>query len=202
MDASTHFRGLWELAVLSLLRERPLHPYQMQRLLGERHKDELLALKCGSLYHAVYRLERAHLIEQTGTGREGRRPERTTYRITPQGQREQVRWLGTLIATPRREPSEFTASISFLVYLTPKDARARLEQRAGALSAEIAALTSGLKAAKEQVARINLLETEYALAMRKAELVWVRRLEDDLRTRRLNWDIDAILAGLRAAEKE
>ena len=34
--------GLWELAVLALLREAPMHPYQMQKLLRERHKEALL----------------------------------------------------------------------------------------------------------------------------------------------------------------
>jgi DNA-binding PadR family transcriptional regulator len=203
MDSSpTNFRGLWELAVLSLLRETPMHPYQMQRLLAERHKDELLALKPGSLYHAIHRLERAHLIEQAGSGRDGRRPERTTYRIVPQGEREQLRWLRRLIATPRREPSEFTASISFLIYLTPEDALAQLEERAAALRAEIAALGSGIKAASGHVDRVNLLEEEYARGMRKAELAWVRRLIDDLRTGRLTWDIAAILKGLSAARRK
>ena len=48
--------GIWEIAVLALLREAPMHPYQMQRLLHLRHKDEILALKRGSLYHAIRRL--------------------------------------------------------------------------------------------------------------------------------------------------
>ncbi len=202
MGDAASFRGLWELAVLSLLRETPMHPYQMQRVLRERHKDELLALKRGSLYHAIHRLERARLIEQVGTRREGRRPERTTYRVTPRGEREQVRWLRALIATPRREPSEFTASVSFLVYLTPEDATTEFERRVDALTAEIGEMAAGLKAASEHVDRVNLLETEYALAMRKAELAWVRRRLADLRTGRLSWDIGAILKGLRAAHKE
>ena len=51
--------GIWEIAVLGTLRDAPMHPYQMQRLLRHRHKDEILALKRGSLYHAIGRLERA-----------------------------------------------------------------------------------------------------------------------------------------------
>ncbi len=193
------FRGLWELAVLSLLREGPMHPYRMQRVLAERRKGELLALKRGSLYHAIYRLERAGFIEEAATRRDGRRPERTIYRATAAGEREQLRWLRVLIATPRREPSEFTASISFLVYLKREDATAQLEQRVDALGTEIAALAASLKSARARVDRINLLETEYALAMRKAELAWVRRLVDDLTAERLTWDIDTILEALRAS---
>ena len=54
-----------------------MHPYQMQRLLRLRHKDEILVLKRGSLYHAIGRLMRAGLIAVKTTGREGKRPERT-----------------------------------------------------------------------------------------------------------------------------
>ncbi len=41
MRAISECGSLWELTVLSLLREEPMHPYQMQRLLVERHKDEV-----------------------------------------------------------------------------------------------------------------------------------------------------------------
>src|SRR5271170_3620348 len=93
--------GLWELAVMALLREAPMHPYQMQKLLRERHKDELLVLKRGSLYHAIHRLERAALIAAVLTGRQGKRPERTTYRITASGRKELLRWLQQMIGVPR-----------------------------------------------------------------------------------------------------
>ena len=77
-----------------------MHPYEMQRLLRERHKDELLVLKPGSLYHAISRLLRSQLIEAGETTRNGRRPERTTYRITPEGDAELIRWLRQMIAVP------------------------------------------------------------------------------------------------------
>jgi DNA-binding PadR family transcriptional regulator len=74
MNYMTPELGIWEIAVLALLREAPMHPYQMQRLLRDRHKDEILALKRGSLYHAIARVLRAGLIEIESTSREGRRP--------------------------------------------------------------------------------------------------------------------------------
>src|SRR5213082_2812156 len=84
---------LWELAVLSLLRERPMHPYEILRLLKERHKDDVLVLKRGSLYNAIRRLEGAQFIEALETTRNGRRPERTTYRLTEAGERGLTDWL-------------------------------------------------------------------------------------------------------------
>jgi DNA-binding PadR family transcriptional regulator len=108
--------GIWEIAVLALLREAPMHPYQMQRLLRLRHKDEILVLKRGSLYHAIGRLMRAGLIAVKTTGREGKRPERTTYRIMPAGRDALVNTLRKIVATPRRESSEFMAAMSFMVF--------------------------------------------------------------------------------------
>ena len=95
--------GLWELAVLALLRESPMHPYQMHKLFHERHKDEFLALKRGSLYHAIYRVERVGLIAVLRTGRTGKRPERTTYRITARGRTELVTWLRRMVGAPTME---------------------------------------------------------------------------------------------------
>jgi DNA-binding PadR family transcriptional regulator len=193
--------GLWELAVLSCLREDPMHPYEIQRLLKARNKDEVLVLKRGSLYHAINRLERSGLIEAMETGREGRRPERTTYEITPQGLEELVRWLRRMIATPRHEKSEFMASVSFLLHLTPEDAIVQLELRAVALEQYIAARTSVMKSIVAWVKRINLIEDEYLIAMRQAELNWVRGLIQELKSGDLTWDLEEILRQVRLAKK-
>jgi DNA-binding PadR family transcriptional regulator len=192
---------LWELAVLCLLREGPKHPYEMQRLLRARHKDEVLVLKRGSLYHAIARLEGAALIEARETSRDGRRPERTVYRLTEQGGRQLVHWLRDMIATPRHQPSELMTAVSFLVYLTPRQALAELETRVLRLEAEIAALDARVEEALPRVTRINLLESEYLLAMRRAELSWAHRLIDDIRTGRLSWRLADILRGLRASAR-
>ena len=85
MNYMTNELGIWEIAVLAFLREEPMHPYQMQSLLRLRHKDEILALKRGSLYHAIGRLAGEGLITAKSTSRNGRRPERTTYAITAAG---------------------------------------------------------------------------------------------------------------------
>ena len=190
--------GIWEIAVLSMLREAPMHPYEMQRLLRLRHKDEILALKRGSLYHAIGRLERDQLIAAKSTTRDGRRPERTTYAITATGRREFTRVLRHIIATPRREPSEFMAAMSFLVHLTPEEALPRLEERALHLDNEITSRSAGIAAASRHVERINLVESEYLIAMLKAELGWVQGLIADLRQGTLSWDLKTVLKNARA----
>ena len=189
--------GIWEVAVLALLRELPMHPYQMQRLLRDRHKDEILALKRGSLYHAIARLVRWNWIEAVTTERDGRRPERTTYRITPAGLTELNRTLRQLIAFPRRETAEFMAAMSFLVHLPPVEAVPHLEERSRRLEAEIERRSDGLKVASTFVERIHLVESEYLLAMLRAELGWVLKLAGEIRSGALSWDLDRILEDIR-----
>lgn len=199
-DIDSH-HGLWDLSVLCFLRERSMHPYEMQRLLLERHWDEVLVLKRGSLYHAIKRLLHSRLITATGVSRDGRRPERTTYRITPLGEKELVRWLREMVAVPLREPSVFMASVNFLIHLTPSDAIAQLESRAQRLAQEISATEIAMKPVAARIPRFHLLEGEYLLWMRKAELQWVRSLVTDLRSGQLTWNLKKILADIEAARK-
>ena len=190
--------GIWEIAVLALLREAPMHPYEMQRLLRLRHKDEILALKRGSLYHAIARLGRDQYIAAKSTSREGRRPERTTYAITAAGRKEFSRALRHIIGTPRRESSEFMAAMSFLVHLTPQEALPRLQERARHLEVEIETRSKGVAAASKHVLRINLIESEYLIAMLKAELAWVRGLVTEISSGALVWDLKAVLKHARS----
>lgn len=192
MDEVRH-HSLWDVAVLGMLHEQPMHPYEMQRLLRERHKDDVLVLKKGSLYHAINRLLDGGLIEVVKTSREGKRPERTTYRITPDGEVALIRWLREKIAVPRREPSMFMASISFLVYLTPKDATAQLELRCERLRQEVAGWETSLKQLSGWLPRIHLVESEYLLVQLQAELKWTQAVVADLQSGALTWDLEAIL---------
>jgi DNA-binding PadR family transcriptional regulator len=195
------YRNLWEVAVLALLREAPMHPYQMQRLLRDRHKDELLVLKRGSLYHAINRLVKEGLIKAVSSERDGRRPERTTYRIAPEGRRELTRVLRQMVGVPQHESSEFVAAMSFLLFLDQEDAIGRLEERAQGLEQNARTIERGMKAASAYVERINLIESEYLLAMRKAELKWVRGLIGELRSGALTWDLNKIIREVRNLRK-
>lgn len=193
--------GIWEIAVLALLREAPMHPYQMQRLLHHRHKDELLALKRGSLYHAIRRLMRDGLIKVDKVDREGKRPERTSYRLTPAGFKAFLDVLRKTLATPRREPSEYMAAMSFLVHLNPAEAGKFLSNRDKNLTREISQLAAGLAVASKRVERINLIESEYLLAMLKAERAWVRKLGREIHDGTLAWNLKTVLREAAATRK-
>ncbi len=74
-----------ELAILGLLKERPMHGYQLSRELTEQ-LGGLWKVSYGSLYPTLKRLEREGAVEQVpgtsaGTGRK-----RLVYRITAPGE--------------------------------------------------------------------------------------------------------------------
>jgi DNA-binding PadR family transcriptional regulator len=179
-----------------------MHPYQMLQLLRARHKDDVLVLKRGSLYHAINRLATAGLISAVMVDRDGRRPERTIYQLTKKGEQELDSWLQERIGNVQRSPSEFMGTLSFLVHLPPNVAATRLEARFQALQRQIAGLEAGITQARAFVDRINLIESEYLLAMLKAEIHWVRALVLELRQGRLHWDLKQILKAVRAARRQ
>src|SRR5579864_1727925 len=110
------------LAVLSLLYERPMHPYDVAQTLRSRAKHESIRLNYGSLYSVVEGLEARGLVAARETVREGRRPERTIYALTDAGARELIDWLSEMLATPTKEYLQFEAALSFLPVLPPDDA--------------------------------------------------------------------------------
>jgi DNA-binding PadR family transcriptional regulator len=169
-----------------------MHPYELQRRIRDWHKDEFLDLKRGSLYHAIERLHRQGAIEPVETTREGRRPERTVYRLTETGQRQMLQWLEEMLAKPLREPTQFFAALSFLPHLTPENVQTQLKQRTALLEEEIVELDAVLKTMTPQIGRLVLIEVEYARAMRQAELAWVRSLQKELETGTLRWDPEAV----------
>src|ERR1044072_9005490 len=73
------------LAVLELLHEKPMHPYEMAALMRERYVDTRVNVKAGSLYHTVERLHRRCLVEVVDTHGDGRGPDRAVYGMTQTG---------------------------------------------------------------------------------------------------------------------
>jgi DNA-binding PadR family transcriptional regulator len=150
------------LAVMALLYERPMHPYEMVSVMRERGQHESVRLRYSSLYSVVEALGREGLISPRETVREGRRPERTVYGLTEAGRDEFLGWLRELLREPVKEYTQFAAGLTYLVALPPSEALALLEERTLLHEEEV--------------------ENEHELVLREAELEWVRRLVREIET--------------------
>src|SRR3954447_19472944 len=121
--------NLLGLAVLSVVLERPMHPYEMAAVLKERGKDADMPIKWGSLYTVVANLEKHGFVEAVESLKDGGRPERTVYRITPAGREEFEDWVRELVGTVDPEPPRFKAGLSMIGILGPDQAIGRLRER-------------------------------------------------------------------------
>ncbi|MEO6081847.1 MAG: PadR family transcriptional regulator [Umezawaea sp.] len=176
------------MVVLELLHEAPMHPYEIQQKIRERRLGRLTKVTVGSLYHAVEKLEKDGLIEVVETSREGKRPERTTYRLTTTGldaYREEVRASISEVGT---EFPRFAMAVQQLHNLRRDEAIAELTRRVHALrkglageDVTIAELTS------RNLEPLFWIDHRYSRAMRQAELDWVERLIDQLSNDELTW---------------
>lgn len=184
------------LAVLNLLSERSMHPYEMKTLMRERGHDAVIKLKGGSVYDTVERLQRLGFIDSVETSREGRRPERTVYAINQAGRDELKAWLRDMVARPVNDYPQFAAALAFVVGLEDRqEVLSELTRRAIALEAQIAADDTMLRSMAETgIPRIFGIELEYAQAMRRAEMEWVRRFIQELKDGDLWPDMDALRA--------
>ncbi|MFD5538696.1 PadR family transcriptional regulator [Streptomyces sp. NPDC127079] len=162
------------LAVMVLLVERPMHPYEIAQTLRSRGKDASLKINYGSLYTVVQNLEKHGFVEVTDVERQGNRPERTLYGITDAGRVETVEWLSDLVAVPAKEYPVFEAALSLLGALPPDEVARLLEERLKVLDVQAASARGGLEKLRETLPRLFVIEAEYQVHMVEAEAEWVR----------------------------
>jgi DNA-binding PadR family transcriptional regulator len=176
------------LSILELLDERPMHPYELASTMRDRHHDEFIRLNFGTLYHTVEMLERTGMIASVEREKEGRRPERTVYRLTEPGRELLVKVVSDIVARPTREYVNFAAGLMFMHHLDAPHAAQLLTERVFALGATAEKLTRIMgELHATGVTRLALIELEHKIAMLKAERDWVRKLEREITEGTLEW---------------
>jgi DNA-binding PadR family transcriptional regulator len=173
------------VAVMALLRERPMHPYELHQLLHDRHLDELIKVRAGSLYHTVDRLARDGFIEAVATEREGNRPERTTYRVTESGDQAVRAWVRDRLARPQREYPTYPYALHEAHNLEPDEVVAALVERCDRLTNDLSRLESDLaRRDPEAVYRIGADRSTHLL---RSELEWTRDLIGRIERKDFPW---------------
>jgi DNA-binding PadR family transcriptional regulator len=178
------------LVILALLREEPMHPYQMQVLIRHRAKDQVVNVRQRtSLYRTIERLRADGLVAVHATERAAQRPERTVYELTGAGSDALTRGINDALAQPRDEFPEFPAAMSLIVAIDVADVIDALEHRVRALDARLAEIDAAFEfTATMNLPRVFLLEEEYVRAITRAEREWVAEIVGDLRSGRVSWN--------------
>jgi len=176
------------MSILSFLRERPMHPYEIKHIMQVRHHDQVIKLRGGSLYSTIDRLEKHGLVSVLKTDRAGNRPERTTYALTEAGEQALLDWLRDTVAHPQPDYSPFGAVIAFLPHLMPGEVVELLRYRLTALRQQ--AEESDRRMADEfwsGLPPMFKLHQSYADALRRAEMEWIAAQIAHIEAEELVW---------------
>lgn len=183
-------KDLAALTVLALLTVGPRHPYDIHRFVVETRKDFVTGAP-RSIYHAVQRLERAHLVEPIGSEQAGGRPERTVFALTEAGRSEVRRRVSLLLSVPQADRTTTAAALSFVGVLGRDGALTAMRARVAALDAELARTAADLEQAID-VPELLLVEAGYERAQLAAEREWFAATADRLESGALGWPSDDV----------
>ncbi|WP_280233199.1 PadR family transcriptional regulator [Nocardia cyriacigeorgica] len=177
------------IAVLALLEERPMHPYEMYQLLVLRHEDKLVKVRPGSLYHVIARLADTGWLTAEGIDRAGNRPERTTYRITAEGRDTLRERVAELLRKPVPEYPIFPVALGEAHNLPKPEVLALLRERIEHLAGQSAEIDTMIAVAeRKQVPRRYWIVLPYLRATVRAEIDWVEHMVAELDGGALIWD--------------
>ena len=172
--------GTLDVAVLGLLKDRPMHGYELRKQLGARF-GPLWQVSWGSLYPALRRLARQGAIrshtEQRGdvpsAGRgTGRR--KNVYSLTPLGEELFARLLEE--ATPAVDEEHFTLKLAFFRYLNRETRLSLLERRRAYLQEKLAQFRTNLRTYRERMDAYALTLQNHDMRVTENDIEWIDEL--------------------------
>jgi DNA-binding PadR family transcriptional regulator len=177
--------GPTKLLVLGVVRESgPVHGYDVRRTLLARGATSWANIAPGSIYNALKTLVREGFLESTGTDRQGARPERTSFRLTPAGEEEYTRLLRENLREARLPNHPLLAGLAFLPDLPPAELAATLRQRAAELCAraeDSRTMAADIRADEPGGIPPHVAESYDLIAtLQEGEATWANALADRL----------------------
>jgi DNA-binding PadR family transcriptional regulator len=121
------------LFVLGLLIDSNRHGYEVVAVAERWAVHRWAGISIGSIYNALRQLTKAGFVEVAKVEKEGKRPERSVYKITASGQIECRRMIEHGLGSLEYESREVDMALAF-AHLIPAEVRkAKLEDRLGPL---------------------------------------------------------------------
>lgn len=164
-----------ELAVLGLLKEGPMHGYELRKRLATT-LGPFRAVSYGSLYPCLGRMERAGLVAETSGAIGPRR--RHAYQISPEGETYFFQQLehGAVYDNDR-----FRLRFAFFRYL-PKESRIGLmERRKVYLQEKLLEFKESLQTTKDRIDSYTMSLINHGMSSCEHDIRWLEELIDQER---------------------
>jgi DNA-binding PadR family transcriptional regulator len=170
-----------ELAILGLLKERPMHGYELRKQLSQK-LGLFWTVSFGSLYPTLKKLEHRGVVEKVTPAGDERPRRKQEYRITAAGEDDFLALLGEFDASALEE-EKFPLRLAFFRYLKPEIRLRLLERRRAYLEDRLAQGERALQRA------LRLRADTYTVALMRhgvngfnSDIAW---LDDLIATERL-----------------
>jgi len=170
-----------ELAVLSLLSEKPRHGYDIEAQIEDRGMRDWTDIGFSSIYAILKKLEKKGWVEAEYAQSVGQGAPRKVYRITTSGLEAQLSAVIEALSNPGRPNSSLLLGLSNLPVISKDQALEALGQYGMALEARLGQL---LMRADEQQPLPDFVEAmfDYSTAMIATELAWLNEYIQKLET--------------------
>jgi DNA-binding PadR family transcriptional regulator len=161
-----------ELAIISLIAERPRHGYEIEQVIEERGMREWTEIGFSSIYYLLKKLEREGLIEGQ-LEQADRGPARKVFRITEAGREARHAALLETLSVPWRGAPPLMLGIGNLPALPSAEAQAALRQYRETLNDRLAQVRAKWEAQRPLPYFVDAM-FDYTVTVGEAELRWVK----------------------------
>lgn len=177
-----------ELAILGLLKQQPMHGYQLTRELGGS-LGGFWRVSYGSLYPTLRRLERDGLVTPVpGESGGGRR--KAVFGITEQGERAFLELLQETPNDSSTEDTRFRVRLAFFRYLPPETRIRLLERRQAYLAERLSTFDDSLPTAREGADDYTISLIEHGRDATQSDIEWLDGLIQNEQTHTTTRDLE------------
>ena len=163
------------LVILGLLRQQPLHGYEIKHIIEDEMGD-WTSIAFGSIYFALGKLAEEGMIKHVATEQDSNRPSRHIYAITKAGQKEFLRLLRETWSELERQYFAIDIGVAFMDALPQSEIKDYLHKRVEVLESIVQNLNAHQQ---EQLDRVEVPKSaavvfDHSRAHLAAELAWTR----------------------------
>lgn len=168
-----------ELALLSLIAEKPRHGFEIEQVIEERGMRDWTDVAFSSIYFILNKLVKIGLATFSIQPAAGRGPSRKVFHITPAGRKALHDGVWQALSAEDRGGQRFLLGLSCLPLLTPQEAEDAFLHRQTFLAAKIAELSRHPAMTAPEIPTHVRAMFEYSLSQLHAELEWSRTFLSD-----------------------
>lgn len=177
------------LLILGAIRiMQPVHGYEVRRELVSWRIEDLANVKPGSIYGAIRTLERDGCIAVHSQGGEEGRPERTSYVLTGEGEKEFQMMLRESWWSVRQPAEPLAAALCLMIFMPREELTRALAARVAQLEGQLDSLAftrrsiqDGATGADGKIPEHVREILDFVSARTRAEIEWSRRFRTRIR---------------------